>query len=91
MTLKLHVSILHGLLCVFTCDLIFCVSCFHVSSASEHSARCVPLDDDWREEDSICPDPSTLHPFLSGGGRERQTLWQNNVHLHEGILRLSCL
>lgn len=68
-----------------------CVSGFYVSSAPEHSARCVPLDDEWREEDSIYPDPSTLHPFLSGGGRERQKLWQNHVHVHEGILKSSCL
>lgn len=63
---------------------------FCVSSAPEHSARCVPLDDEWRKKDSICPDPSTFHPFLSGGRRERQKLWQNLVHLHEGILGLTC-
>lgn len=81
---NLYASILHGLLCVYFCVL------FYVLSAAEHSAGCVPLDDEWREEDSICPNSSILHPFLFGGGRERQKLWQNRNHLHEGNLRLTC-
>lgn len=75
--------------CVFTCHWLLCMSWFYLSSAPEHSAWCVPLDDEWREEDSICPYPGAFHPFLFGGRRERQKLWQNHVHLHEGILGLS--
>ncbi len=53
-------------------------------AASEHSARCVFVDAEWREASGLHQDSSTLRPVLTGGGGEGERLRENHDCVHEG-------
>lgn len=55
--------------CFFTTRTVCKCLCSHMA-ASEHSARCVFVDAEWREACGLHQDSSILRPVLTGGGGE---------------------